>query len=329
MGKDLAARLEKSVENGNKPETLAQKIHRMEDQFALAMPRGMEAKQLVRDALTVVRQTPKLQECDWNTVLGALMTSAQLGLRPGVLGQSYVLPFWDKNSNGFKAQFVVGYQGLIELAHRSGRVLSIVARTVYENDEFSLEYHVDKDVMIHRPTLDGNPGNPRLYYARATLTDGGYQMTNPMTHEQMVAFMNRHAKARNKKKEVVGPWKDEFESMAHKTMVRQLAKLLPKTTELAVAVAADESIRIHTPNGSITPLQDVPTEVDVVEGEVLDTTAANQLRDEVLAAKTTAEVHELLTRGERDGLLEAIVQDEDGEDRELRLIVGRRASEVV
>jgi recombination protein RecT len=318
MGKDLAARLEKNVENGSQPETLAQRIQKMEDQFALAMPRGMEAKQLVRDALTVVRQTPKLQECDWTTVLGALMTSAQLGLRPNVLGQCYVLPY------GRRAQFIVGYQGLIELAHRSGRVLSIVARTVYENDTFELEYHVDKDVMVHRPTLSGDPGKPVLYYARATLTDGGYQMTNPWTHEQMLAHRKKYSKAGSG-----SPWDTEFEAMAHKTMVRQLAKLLPKTTDLEVALAADESIRIHNPSQPLTPLQDVPTEVDVVEGEVQDTTSANQLRDELLAAKTTAEVHDLMTRGEREGLLDIEVIDFDGDERELRLIAGRRAAEVV
>lgn len=318
MGKDLAARLEKGVENGSKPLTLADQIQRMEDQFALAMPRGMEAKQLVRDALTVVRQTPKLQECEWSTVLGALMTSAQLGLRPNVLGQCYVLPY------GKKAQFVVGYQGLIELAHRSGRVLSIVARTVYENDTFELEYHVDKDVMVHRPTLSGDPGKPVLYYARATLTDGGYQMTNPWTHEQMMAHRKKYSKAGSG-----SPWDTEFEAMAHKTMVRQLSKLLPKTTELAVALAADESIRIHTPHQQVTAVNDLPNDVTYVEGEVQDTTSANGLRDELLAAATTAEVHTLMTRGERENLLDVVVENEHGDDEELRLLAGRRAAEVV
>ena len=59
------------------------------------MPKGVEAAQLVRDALTAVRTNPKLAECEPNSVLGSLMTCAQLGLRPGVLGHAWLLPFWD------------------------------------------------------------------------------------------------------------------------------------------------------------------------------------------------------------------------------------------
>lgn len=335
MGKDLANRLDKSVEareNKEGTETLATQIQKMESQFALALPSGLEAKQLVRDALTVIKQTPKLQECEWQTVLGALMSSAQLGLRPGVLGQSYVLPFWDGKSRSFKAQFIVGYQGLIELMHRSGRVLSIVARTVYENDEFDLEYQVDKDVMTHRPTLDGDPGRPRLYYARATLKDGGYQMTNPLTHQQMEKHRDRFAKAKMKDGTIIGPWRDDFEAMALKTMVIKLAKMMPKSTELSFALVADEKMSIHTPGQKIVPIEDAHNQVidldaeDVTEGGTQADAIA--LRDEILAASNTAQVDVAFTRGERQGLLDFVLQDSDGEERELRQIATRRRDEL-
>ena len=79
----------------NRPPTLSQQIVRMEDQFAMAAPRGIEAKQLVRDALTALRQNPELAECDPQSVLGGLMTMAQLRLRVGVLGHGWLLPFRD------------------------------------------------------------------------------------------------------------------------------------------------------------------------------------------------------------------------------------------
>src|SRR5438105_2203656 len=102
MGNDLRQRVQERNGNGGEvatrdqqPATLAQQIRGMEEQFKLAMPRGMEAAQLIRDALTAVRTTNNLAKCEATSVLGALMTCAQLGLRPGVLGHAWVLPFWD------------------------------------------------------------------------------------------------------------------------------------------------------------------------------------------------------------------------------------------
>ena len=132
MGQNLEQRMAaNNTPAKQKPATLADQIRNMESQFQLAMPKGMEAQQLVRDALTCLRQTPKLAECTPQSVLGGLMTCSQLGLRPGVLGHAYLLPFWDRKQNGMVAQLVVGYRGLVELAHRSGQIQSLIARTVY------------------------------------------------------------------------------------------------------------------------------------------------------------------------------------------------------
>lgn len=258
--------------------TLQQKIRQMEQQFQLAMPRGIEAVQLVRDALTCLQSNPKLAECEHKSVLGALMTCAQLGLRPGVgvLGQAYLLPFWDKNlerpgggKGGFRAQLVIGYQGYVELAHRSGRIASIHARTVYSNDYFELEYGAAEDKWIHRPHLDGPRGEPRLFYAIGRTVDGGYSITDPMTVADMKDYRDRHATAKNRDGQVVGPWIDHFEAMAHKTMVRKLMKLLPKSTEQQRAIAHDGGVRVD-----VTP-DAVDQPPDYVDGEVVDEPAIN------------------------------------------------------
>lgn len=248
MGRDLAARAEAARGIARQqPVTLAQQIQQMQNEFQRAMPRGAEAEQLVRDALTCLRMTPKLGMCDAASVLGALMTCAQLGLRPGVgaLGHAWILPFWDKGAGTNRAQLVIGYQGYAELAYRTGRVLNIAARTVYTNDHFELAYHLSSDDMVHRPYLDGPRGEPRLYYAVARLADGGYAVTDPMTHADMEAHRDRFAMAKSRDGRVVGPWADHFEAMAHKTMVRRLAKFLPKSTEIAYALAVDEGVRVE------------------------------------------------------------------------------------
>ena len=166
MGNNLTQRVQNNQIARKDPEaaSLRTSIQNMEHQFALAMPKGVEAAQLVRDALTSIQRNPKLAECDRFTVLGGLMTCAQLGLRPGVLGHAWLLPFWNAKNRRFEAQLVIGYQGYAELANRSGQIKSMIARTVYSNDHFSIEYGLD-DKLVHRPAMTEDRGIPIGYYA--------------------------------------------------------------------------------------------------------------------------------------------------------------------
>lgn len=254
-------------ENGNvATNTLADEIRRMQAQFQAAMPRGAEAAQLIRDALTALRTTPKLAQCEATSVLGALMTVAQLGLRPGVLGQAWILPFWDSRSSGYKAQFVAGYQGLIELAHRSGKISSLIARTAFSNDHFDVDYGL-ADSLIHKPDLTRERGEPTAYYAIAKFTTGGYAFI-VMTQPEMLAYRQKYAKSRDRNGKIFGPWVDNFEEMAHKTCIRKLSKYMPKSTELAIAIAADGGVRVDlTPTVDASEVTEHP---DMIDGDVVD-----------------------------------------------------------
>lgn len=271
---DAKSALATRRENGGAAENpLFNQIRNMRDEFQLAMPRGAEAVQLVRDALTALRMTKNLAKCDTTSVLGSLMTCAQLGLRPGVLGHAWLLPFWTSKHHqgddgkwigGYKAQLVIGYQGMIELAHRSGKISSLIARTVYAGDDFSVDYGV-ADTLVHKPNLTGERGEPIAYYAIVKFTTGGYSFF-VMSHRDMERYRDRHATAKDRNGKVFGPWVEHFEGMAHKTCVRQLSKYMPKSTELAQALEVDEGFRVDASR-----LVD-PAEVTehVMEGEVID-----------------------------------------------------------
>lgn len=240
--------------------TLADNIRSMEQQFQMAMPKGAEASQLVRDALTTLRQTPALANCTQESVLGGLMTLSQLGLRPGVLGQAWLIPFRDKSKGGQQvAQLIIGYQGLVELAHRSGQIKSLIARVVYENDTFDVDYGLN-DTLVHKPTMRGPKGNPIAYYTIAKFNNGGHSFI-VMSHDDMLDYRDRHAKSKG------GPWRTDFDAMALKTTVRQLSKWLPKSTELATALTADESVRVDLTPAAI----DYPNHA---EGEVVEDSPA-------------------------------------------------------
>jgi recombination protein RecT len=262
MTMDAQQALAKRAENGGKAvNSLADQIRAMEKHYQLAMPKGAEATQLIRDALTALRTTKNLDRCEAASVLGALMTCAQLGLRPGVLGHAWLLPFWDGRNKCHKAQLVIGYQGLVDLAYRSGLVASVIARTAYENDVFEVDYGL-ADTIVHKPNMDGPRGRPIAYYAIVKYVSGGYAFW-VMSDQEMRSYRDQHATAK-KDGVVFGPWKDHFEGMAHKTVLRRLAKFMPKSVELANAIAADESVRVD-----LNPNTEAAEAAEFLDGEVV------------------------------------------------------------
>ncbi|MCF8610006.1 recombination protein RecT [Gordonia sp. HY285] len=281
MAQDLKQRaMSAPAQNGPKP--IAAQIGDMERAFQLAMPKGTEAAQLIRDAQTCLRQTPQLTECEPSTVLGALMTCAQLGLRPGVLGQAYLLPLWNGKTRRREAQLIMGYQGLVELVYRSDSVNMVAARTVHENDEFMYEYGLAEDQLIHRPPMTGPRGDVVAFYAIARMKGGGYAMTDVMSRADMEQHRDKYAMAKKKDGTVVGPWVTQFVEMGKKTMVRQLAKMLPKSPEVVRAMTHDGAVRVdYTPAG-------VDAQPDYIEGQSEDVTeppaAAPVDRDSLEAA---------------------------------------------
>jgi recombination protein RecT len=203
-------------------------------QLALALPKHVTAERLARIALTEVRKNPKLMQCDQASFLGALMQCAQLGLEPGgALGHAYLLPFENRQKRITEVQFIVGYRGMIDLARRSGQILSLEARAVYDADEFHVELGLNPDLK-HVPAWDAaERGELRFVYAVAKLKDGGTQF-DVMSRADVERIRKRSKAASS------GPWVSDFEAMAKKTVLRQLFKYLPVSIEMATAVEQDE-----------------------------------------------------------------------------------------
>jgi len=257
MGRDLAQRAaaQRNGGNGNGQgngggeqdegaRTLGSQIKLMLPEYQAAMPKGREATQLVRDAITCLRTVRKLDQCEPTSLLGALMTCAQLDLRPGVLGHAWPLPFWDNRSRSYKAQLVIGYQGYIELGHRSGKLKDLSANIAYwEDREFDFWEDEHGPHLIHRPAIDGLRERMRSFYSAARLVNGGFQVTIPVSLAAMEAHRDQYA-PRDRNGKITGPWVDNFGAMGRKTMVLRNFRLLPKSAEMAIAMEADDGVRV-------------------------------------------------------------------------------------
>lgn len=205
-------------------------------QMALALPKHLNADRLARIAMTEMRRVPALAKTSPESFLGAIMQCAQLGLEPSNgLGHAYLIPFGNgKDSKGrANVQLIIGYRGMIDLARRSGQILSISARAVYEHDDFSYEYGLHEDLK-HVPFEGGDAGVLTHVYAVARLKDGGVQF-EVMSRKQIEA-VRAQSKAANS-----GPWVTHFEEMAKKTVIRRLFKYLPVSIEMQQATVLDEA----------------------------------------------------------------------------------------
>ena len=166
------------ITRNGKPQTLADLItgDSMKKQFALALPKHLNADRFTRVALTELRKVPKLMEADPASFMGAVMQCAQLGIEPGgALGHAYLLPFENRRSGKTEVQFILGYKGMIDLARRSGQIVSIEARAVYERDTFSVRFGLDPDLQHEPAWEEDDRGELRAVYAVAKLQGGGVQ----------------------------------------------------------------------------------------------------------------------------------------------------------
>ena len=261
-------------------EQIAYLLKTKQAEIAKMLPKHLNAERLLKVAQIAATTTPALAKCDVASLIGAIGQCAQMGLEPNtVLGHAYLVPFNTKRKDADgkerwvnSVQVIIGYKGLIDLARRSGQIVSIAAHEVCANDKFELVYGLDEK-LNHTPAL-GARGELIGFYAVAKLKDGGHSF------EFMSAHQVKEIMAGTQSKGKYGPWQDHFTEMGRKTAIRRLAKYLPLSIEFQAAATLDgmaESGRdqnLDTIDGEFNILPDDAPMVDQETGEVLSATAA-------------------------------------------------------
>lgn len=228
-------------------------IKSMEGEIAKALPTVITPERFTRIVLSAISVNPKLGSCTPQSFLGAMMTSAQLGLEVNTpLGQAYVLPY--SNKGVLEAQFQLGYKGLIDLAYRSGEVEVIQAHVVYENDEFECEYGLNPR-LSHKPA-DHDRGEAVKVYAVFKTKSGGFGF-EVMSMDDVRKHASKYSKAYGS---AYSPWKTNFEEMAKKTVLKRVLKYAPLKSDFVRAAAQDMSIKTQISDD----MYDVPP-ADIVD----------------------------------------------------------------
>lgn len=227
-----------STMNNNLPDL----IMRSKPQFALAIggstpaQRQERAERFTRICLTAMRQTPKLAQCEPASILGAMMTCAQLNLEPNTpQGLAYLIPY------GRECQFQVGYKGLMQLMYRSGAIASFNADVVYrqevEQGLFEYESGISPRIshkidLLNPEARTGRPEDVIAAYAAVVLKTGEpiVRLVTKMEIDQARALNRGNSPA----------WRDHYAAMAIKTAIKRLSAWLP-VTKVADAFAAEEA----------------------------------------------------------------------------------------
>lgn len=230
--------------------TLAQKelktlTTRADIQEAFRKVLGDNASAFMASMLTAVNTNDRLKYCDPMSVINSAMLAASLDLPiEQNLGHAWMVPYKEKGVD--KAQFQIGYKGLIQLALRSGQYKHINVDTVY-NGEI-----VKTNRMTGTIEITGEAINEEAigYYAYIE-TINGYSHTVYMTRDEMTAHAKRYSKSWGYDK---SPWTTNFDDMAKKTVIRRiLTKYGILSVQMSRAMSVDETPMSQVDISDISP----------------------------------------------------------------------------
>jgi len=229
----LAKTDSKAVGKTRPIDTFRELLDKLKPQLQMALPKHVDVGRMIRICVTTLQRNPDLLACTQESVLGCLFQCAQLGLEPdGLLGHAYLIPFRDNKNNRTICTLIVGYKGLLKLARQSNEIQSISARVVYSKDEFEYEFGLE-DKLVHKPTLEEDPGEMTFAYAIFRYKGGGYHF-DVMSKVEIEAIRKRSKTGNN------GPWVTDYDEMAKKTVLRRASKMAPASIEdLSRAIALD------------------------------------------------------------------------------------------
>ena len=232
---------------------------------------GKRSSTFATSLIQIVNSTDALKKCEPVSVLNAALVATTLDLPiNNQLGLAYIIPY------GQSATIQLGYRAYIQLAQRSGQfkkinVTEVREGEIIENDRLTGDIKFEWNNTSKRESL------PVVGYVAYFELLNGYSHTLYMSKDET----NAHAKKYSQtfKKFGSGLWKDEFDSMAKKTVLKLLlSKYAPLSVEMQKAQVADQSI-IKDYDGGDT------IDVDYVDNTPTQTVTVSDEEKELLSLK--------------------------------------------
>jgi recombination protein RecT len=220
-----------------------------------ALPVHIPPERFIRVVMTAIGLNLDLLACDRQSLWNACLRAASDGLLPDGR-EGAIVPFKDK------AQWLPMVGGLLKRFRNSGQFKSIDVDIVRDNDVF--HYYKDE----HGPHLNHVPGDgtgkPVKAYAIANTKDGGI-MVEVMSESEI-------NKRRNVSRAKNSPlWTEWTEEAWQKTVLRNLAKRLPMSSDLDDLIRADDDLyefnKPNNPAADVKPITNMVEALDAFGGD--------------------------------------------------------------
>lgn len=226
---------------------------------------GKNGTRFISSVVSAVNNNPALQECSNQSILAGALLGESLNLSPSPqLGQFYLVPFNDKNK-GKVAQFQIGYKGLIQLAIRSGQYKKLNVIAIKEGELIKFDpLEEEIEVKLIEDEEERESATTIGYYAMFEYTNG-FKKALYWSKKKMEAHALKYSKGYQAKKGFTF-WEKDFDSMAYKTMLKQLiSKWGIMSIDMISAMDAD--MTVINEDGSKVYVDTEPDAIDIEQPE--------------------------------------------------------------
>jgi recombination protein RecT len=193
-----------------------------------ALPKNFNRERFIQNARALLNEKPEFKEMNRSLIVQGLLKGAYLGL-DFMNHECYLIPY------GNDVKFQTSYQGEKKFVKRYSvrPVKDIYAKIIRNGDSFQ------ERITDGRPTIDFTPiplnkGEILGAFAVVLYSDGGMDY-EAMSTDEINAVRNNYSKAATSK-----AWKNSWDEMAKKTVIRRLCKHIETDFETVEAHRAWE-----------------------------------------------------------------------------------------
>lgn len=201
-------------------------VGKRKESFETLLPAHISFEKFTEVIKAALIKNPALIKVqDQVSLYSSCLECAQDGLLPN--GKDAVLVIFNTTVNDkkvSKAQYIPMIGGVLKKIRNSGELSSISAHVVHTGDDFDYQLG-DEEKIYHKPALVEKPGKVICVYSILKTKDGAI-------YRELMSFAEiERIRNGSPGKNGMG-WKDHWDEMAKKTVIKRLAKRAPLSEEV-------------------------------------------------------------------------------------------------
>lgn len=195
---------------------------------------GNGTQQFMSSILSLVNSDKLLANCNSYELYNCCLMAAALKLPFNKdLGQAWIVPY------GGKPQLQIGWKGFVQLAQRSGHFKTINTTAVKAGEIKSIDRLAGEIEWEWIQNDDERAKTETIGYVAYFRLNNGFEKTLYMTKAEIETHAKKYSQTYKKG---YGVWKDNFDAMARKTVLKLiLNRYAPLSVDMQKAIELDQA----------------------------------------------------------------------------------------